>query len=378
MYKIEDRYCQSCGMPLKIGAEQFLGTNADDSGSDEFCYYCLKNGEYTVDYSMQQMIDVWVKYTGKYNEYADAEYTPEQLRSVLSKRLPTLNRWKQKIETGNIRHGSINVILSYINRHLFEELDIQDLAQKSGMSVYHFRRVFREITGENAGSYIQRLRLEYAAYQIISSGEPIKNIIDKSSYENKHSFSKAFRKHFGLSPLEYRKRNKITIPESTEYKTLSPRITKINGLDFICLGVGDTYKNSKDYDKLWKDLISYAEKENAGKNIKYSSISLDDPVITNRENCRFYIGIESDNQLKPPGKFLTIEIPNGLYAVFTNKGSYSQLHKLYEDIYLYWLPQNGYRQVNPVTFEIYHNSPRKRSVDELLTEVYVPIEKIKK
>ena len=56
------RYCQSCGMPLRFDMEEWLGTNLDGSKSDTFCYYCLKDGKYTVDVSMHEMIDIWLSY----------------------------------------------------------------------------------------------------------------------------------------------------------------------------------------------------------------------------------------------------------------------------------------------------------------------------
>lgn len=94
--ELNKRYCQSCGMPLRFDVEEYLGTNLDNSPSDEFCYYCLKEGKYIVDISMSEMIEIWVKYTDKYNEYSGTSYSPQELKAILYKRLPTLKRWKQK------------------------------------------------------------------------------------------------------------------------------------------------------------------------------------------------------------------------------------------------------------------------------------------
>ena len=49
---INKRYCQSCGMPLRFDIEKYLGTNSNGSRSDEYCYYCLKDGKYIVDIPM--------------------------------------------------------------------------------------------------------------------------------------------------------------------------------------------------------------------------------------------------------------------------------------------------------------------------------------
>ena len=39
--KMEQKFCQSCGMPLN---EEILGTNADGSKKEDYCMYCMKDG----------------------------------------------------------------------------------------------------------------------------------------------------------------------------------------------------------------------------------------------------------------------------------------------------------------------------------------------
>lgn len=47
-------------MPLRFDIEKYLGTNSDGSRSDEYCYYCLKDGKYIVDIPMSEMINIWI------------------------------------------------------------------------------------------------------------------------------------------------------------------------------------------------------------------------------------------------------------------------------------------------------------------------------
>jgi AraC-like DNA-binding protein len=185
-------------MPLRFDVEEYLGTNSDGSRSDEFCYYCLKDGHYTVDISMQETVDIWVKYTDKYNEYSGTHYTRESLRVTLNKRLPTLNRWRQKQETQCIHYHTIQKVKSYLNDRLFEKLDMKALISMSGLSKFHLRRVFQSVTGENIASYMQRLRLEQIAHLLISTDATLEQIVRQTNYETKFSLAKAFRKHFGM------------------------------------------------------------------------------------------------------------------------------------------------------------------------------------
>lgn len=206
--EINKKYCQSCGMPLRFDVEKYLGTNSDGSQSDEYCYYCLKDGKYIVDIPMSEMINIWIKYTDKYNEYADTMYSPEELRTILNGRLPKLKRWKQKLETSNIHHQKIQNIIVHINNHLFDSLDTDRLSDMSGLSKYHFRRVFQAVTGENIGIYIQRLRLEHIAHLLVSTDFTLNQILEQTSYQTKFSLAKAFKKHFGIPASQYREKYK--------------------------------------------------------------------------------------------------------------------------------------------------------------------------
>ena len=50
--------CQSCGMPLDF--MELRGTEKDGRKSDDYCMYCYKDGHFTYECTMQQMIDLCV------------------------------------------------------------------------------------------------------------------------------------------------------------------------------------------------------------------------------------------------------------------------------------------------------------------------------
>ncbi|MCC8145268.1 MAG: GyrI-like domain-containing protein [Bacteroidales bacterium] len=374
---VEKRYCQSCGMPLRFDVEAYLGTNTDQSYSDEYYYYCLKDGEYTVDIPMEQMVDIWVKYTDKYNGYSGTNYTPQELRTLLNKRLPTLNRWRQKEETRNIHYETVSRIKTYIDQNLFEDLDPEQLAVLSHLSFFHFRRVFRNITGENIGAYIQRLRLEYVAHLLIATRQSLEEILKQTNYQTRFSLAKAFKKHFGISMSDYRHKYSLSKNSFAAIPLQDVRIKRISTRKALCLQVGDSFRDEKTYKLIWQKLLHYRNNHlQQDLQSHFVSISRDNPWVTPDLQCRFYIGFITKEEIKPEGNFSIEEIAGGMYAVFTHKGSYSLLPDLYQAIYEQWLPQNKYFQKYPLTFEIYLNVPSDTQLDELLTEIYIPIEKL--
>ena len=372
--EISKKYCQSCGMPLRFDVEKYLGTNSDDSRSDEYCYYCLKDGKYIVDIPMSEMFNIWIKYTDKYNEYADTMYSPEELRNLLNGRLPKLKRWKQKLETSNIHHQKIQDIIVHINNHLFDSLDTDRLSDMSGLSKYHFRRVFQAVTGENIGIYIQRLRLEHIAHLLVSTDFTLNQILEQTSYQTKFSRAKAFKKHFGVPASQYREKYK---PRSDEQHTsLTPEIWSIQPMEIFYIEVGEKYKDELRYKLIWSRLINYARQYNEGKSdYKFVSVSMDDPSITPTEKCRFYLGVTIDNNMTHDPQPGVMEIPGGRYAIFRHTGDYSLLHRFYRRIYEEWFPKSKYRPQSTFSFEMYMNQPASTPETELVTDIYIPVVK---
>ena len=364
-------------MPLRFDVEEYLGTNADQSHNDEYCYYCLKDGEYTVDIPMNEMVDIWVKYTDKYNWYSGTNYTPQELKTLLNKRLPALKRWRQKEETENIHHEAVRRIKTYIDHNLFSVLDSEQLAVTANLSFFHFRRVFKNITGENIGTYIQRLRLEYVAHLLIATNQSIGDIQKQTNYETKFSLAKAFKKHWGLPMSEYRTKYSWVINRPLPDNLPKADIKRISTQNAVCLEVKSSFLNKGEYNAIWKQLIHYRKNHlPEAKEICFVCISQDNPAITPVEKRRFYIGCIVNHQVSVDGKFSIQEIPGGMYAVFRHKGNYSLLPELYRSIYEQWFPQSSYQTKETMTFELYLNSPNTTTnVSDLETEVYIPIER---
>lgn len=372
--EISKKYCQSCGMPLRFDVEKYLGTNSDGLRSDEYCYYCLKDGKYIVDIPMSEMINIWIKYTDKYNEYADTMYSPEELRNLLNGRLPKLKRWKQKLETCNIHHQKIQDIIVHINNHLFDSLDTDRLSDMSGLSKYHFRRVFQAVTGENIGIYIQRLRLEHIAHLLVSTDFTLNQILEQTSYQTKFSLAKAFKKHFGIPASQYREKYKPMYDE--QHTSLTPEIWSIQPMEIFYIEVGEKYKDELRYKLIWSRLINYARQYNEGKSdYKFVSVSMDDPSITPTEKCRFYLGVTIDNNMTHDPQPGVMEIPGGRYAIFRHTGDYSLLHRFYRRIYEEWFPKSKYRPQSTFSFEMYMNQPASTPETELVTDIYIPVVK---
>lgn len=90
---MEMQFCQSCGMPLDN--PEILGTNSDGSKNEEYCVYCFKDGEFTNNFTMDQMIDFCVQFTDEFNKNSEKKVTQEEAKAMMKEFFPTLKRWKK-------------------------------------------------------------------------------------------------------------------------------------------------------------------------------------------------------------------------------------------------------------------------------------------
>lgn len=100
----------------------------------------------------------------------------------------------------------INKTEDYIEQHLKQPISLSDLANNANLSEFHFHRIFTKYSTETVNEFITRFKLERAA--IFLRVNPRTSIIDialEYGYNDPSSFSRSFKKHFGISPLKYRK-----------------------------------------------------------------------------------------------------------------------------------------------------------------------------
>lgn len=116
----EMHFCQSCGMPL---TDEILGTNADGSKSEEYCIYCFKDGAFTGDFTMEEMIDFCSQFVEQYNKDSGQNLTQEEYKAMLRQYYPNLKRWSTP--TDQLPHANSPLKQKYIDE--VNALNIPDM-----------------------------------------------------------------------------------------------------------------------------------------------------------------------------------------------------------------------------------------------------------
>jgi transcriptional regulator GlxA family with amidase domain len=95
---------------------------------------------------------------------------------------------------------------TYLVAHLKEQVDLDALATKSGMSPRTFTRRFKTATGDSPLTYLHRLRIDRARHMLESAHRSVEEIGREIGYEDVAFFRHLFRRHTGATPREYRAR----------------------------------------------------------------------------------------------------------------------------------------------------------------------------
>lgn len=90
--------------------------------------------------------------------------------------------------------------IDYIEEHITEKVDYEDIARCSCLSSYNFQRVFGILCGYTLGEYIRNRRLSLAGQDLVQTDRKVIDVAMKYGYESPDSFAKAFQKFHGVTP----------------------------------------------------------------------------------------------------------------------------------------------------------------------------------
>lgn len=109
--------------------------------------------------------------------------------------IPSIKPATRKDLYRKLRHGR-----EFIDYHFAHSLSIKIIAQEACMSEYHFFRLFKAVFGLSPNQYIIRKRLEYGLSILKQDRLSVSTAATESGFSDIHTFSKAFKRHYGFPP----------------------------------------------------------------------------------------------------------------------------------------------------------------------------------
>lgn len=286
----------------------------------------------------------------------------------------------------------INKVINYIEQNLDSELNLKDLSKKALFSSFHFHRIFTAVVGETLNSFIIRKRIErIASVLAVGSDESLIDLALKYGFSNASSFSRSFRKFYGVSPTEFKETGKTNFSKIGKGQiTYGQYLSSINNiLKWINMNaqieikelpeinlagimhIGEPDKIIRTYEKLFK----WATSNEISKSFNFKALTIyhDNPRITDLKKLRQSACVTVDGEYTPEGEIVKIVIQKGKYAVGRFEIKPGSFQKAWNRMCV-WVIENGHKFRDGDYFEVYNNDYRNHPEQKFIVDICIPVD----
>lgn len=125
---------------------------------------------------------------------------------VFMKRPGGQSQFSATLDAQHCAGGAFDVLHAWMVANLRSDLSIERLAERARMSPRTFARRYVEAVGRTPAKTVEALRLEAASQALAQSRRPMKRIALDCGFGTEQNLRRAFVRHFGVPPLNYRER----------------------------------------------------------------------------------------------------------------------------------------------------------------------------
>lgn len=278
----------------------------------------------------------------------------------------------------------INKVMDYIEKNLDSNLCLEELSKVACFSKYHFSRIFSSYVNESLYNFINRLRVEKAAIFLINSNKSLTSIAFICGFNDSATFSRAFKKHFKISPSKWRKNRNSKIHQEDSFNR-SYNIIKesdIKPIEIIIKEYPKRYisyvrrrgKYSNDY-RVFKELYDELVCEVKYDISKEATIVIyhDFLGITDDKQLRISMGVEIKDNLREKGRLGVLSLERNKYLICKFKLFNDEYEKAWNIIYKKILPSKGLFPSDGYCYEKYSSNCYDFKTKLTKVDIYVPV-----
>lgn len=154
--------------------------------------------------------------------------------------------------------------LDQIEAGLSKPLNLAIIAESSHFSPFHFARHFRAVFDDSVMNYVWKRRLSHAAHLLKEQQCSVIDTAMECGFGSSEAFSRAFRKHYNLSPSTYQRnaqrlylptQRKIVMSKISSISKLTPTLKELDGFFAIECGREFLPGATNDIGQLWESFM---------------------------------------------------------------------------------------------------------------------------
>lgn len=115
-----------------------------------------------------------------------------------------LSDWFMRLNAVGQNNISLREIINLLEKGADQKLGIAELAKEAGMCERSFRSTVHRVTGMSPKDYINKRKMETAMELLQTTARSVSEISADLHYDTPFYFSRAFKRHFGISPKQAR------------------------------------------------------------------------------------------------------------------------------------------------------------------------------
>lgn len=130
----------------------------------------------------------------------------------------------QAVPQTQIRDPRAKIVIDLMRTNLHRKIGLAELAEATNLSTFYVSSLFKGETGLPPGEYLRRLRMEKARCLVATSLLSVKQIMAMTGYNNRNNFASHFKRSFGVTPSEYRSKERLLLTAKTRRPTQNRKI----------------------------------------------------------------------------------------------------------------------------------------------------------
>lgn len=277
--------------------------------------------------------------------------------------------------------------IDYMEDHLLAPISADDIAKELHVSGFYLQKGFRLMTGYSISEYIRNRRLYLAALELIDANQKVIDVAYKYGYETPESFTKAFRRFHGVSPMQiktqgYQLKPFLPLTFSVEVHGGSQLTVTIEKQDAMqVIGYQQEYAYDQAFGQIPKLWDEYCETQMSKlcEELPECHIGKYGICIEREDNRKYFhylIAGDYHGEVVPDG-LMTVEIPSFTWAKFQCVGPMpTAIQSLNTRIFKEWLPGHPeYSIAAGYNIELYSMGDIKAR--DYISEIWIPVSKKK-